>query len=284
MLKLYIEPCDSNNCAMSIINLMPHEKTSLEECHYIVSTKIPYGCINIPLIQDTLNSYKDSSKKVLVFLLSDYNEPLNVPESVLFFRAGMYKSQKKPNEFLIPYIWTESGMESTQFNPLPKRIIQPLVGFCGTLSSHPCRNQHINRLNMSPDIRKKFIIRSDYWAGKPHDKEVVSDFVKNIQETHFTLSSRGAGNWSARFYQVLYLGRIPIVVNTDLVMPFEDRINWRDVIVFCDSENDISNNVRTFWRTKDIVQAQYKCKEIYNNYLSPQSWCRILAEELLSKA
>ena len=188
MLKLYIEPGDTNTCAMGIINLMPHEKTSLEECHYIVSTKIPYGYINIPLIQDTLNSYKDSSKKVLIFLLSDFNEPLNVPENVLFFRAGMYKSHRKSNEYLIPHIWTEDGMTNVPFNPLPKRIIHPTVGFCGTLTSHPCRIQHLNRLNMAPDIKKKFIIRSDYWAGKPYDKEVVSDFVKNIQETHFTLS------------------------------------------------------------------------------------------------
>jgi hypothetical protein len=31
---------------------------------------------------------------------------------------------------------------------------------------------------------------------------------------------------------VLYLGRISLVVNTDLVLPFEDRINWSTVIIF----------------------------------------------------
>ncbi len=134
---------------------------------------------------------------------------------------------------------------------------------------------------MATDIRKKFILRSDYWAGKPHDRQVINDFVKNIEDTYFTLSSRGAGNWSARFYQVMYLGRIPIVVNTDLVMPFEDKINWRDVIVFCDSENDLANNVRQFWRTKDIVQAQIRCKEIYEAYLTPEKWCKIIADEIL---
>jgi hypothetical protein len=190
----------------------------------------------------------------------------------------MYKSKKKPNEYLIPYIWSEDGLDS--FPPLIKRTHQPLVGFCGTHTSHPCRMGHLNRINMAPDIRKKFIIRTDYWAGKPHDKQVIADFVKNIKETYFTVCSRGAGNWSDRFYKVMFLGRIPIVVDTDIVLPFEDRINWRDIIVYCDSENDIANNIRNFWK-KDIVQAQLKIKEIYDTYLKPEKWCKIITDEIL---
>jgi len=164
--------------------------------------------------------------------------------------------------------------------PLIKKTHNPLVGFCGTISSDPCRIRHINKINMAADIRKKFILRSDYWAGKPHDKQVITDFVKNIEETYFTVCSRGAGNWSDRFYKVMFLGRIPIVVDTDLVLPFEDRINWRDIIVYCDSENDIANNIRQFWK-KDIVQAQMKCKEIYDTYLKPEKWCKIITDEIL---
>lgn len=284
LLKLYIEPYGQNTWTQGIIQNMPHEETTIEECDYIVSSKIYYGCADGTFLQEVVNSYRGLNKKVIIFMLSDFNEQLYIPDNVLLFRSGMYKSQKKPNEFLIPHIWTEHGMEGIGYSPLLTRSVHPIVGFCGTLNSHPCRIQHINKLNVALDIKKKFILRSDYWAGKPHDNQVITDFVKNIQETHFTLCSRGAGNWSARFYQVLYMGRIPIVVNTDLVMPFEDRINWRDVIVFCDSENDIANNVRTFWRTKDITQAQQQCRRIYNTYLSPQSWPRLLAEELLSKA
>jgi len=64
-------------------------------------------------------------------------------------------------------------------------------------------------------------------------------------------------------------------------LPFEDRINWRDIIVYCDSENDIAQNVKLFWSTKDIVQAQLRCKEIYNTYLAPERWGKIITEEIL---
>ena len=275
MLKLYIEPYGENIWTEGIIKYIPYIESTIEDCDYIVSSKIPYGCINSQLIQEVLLSY---TKKAIVFLLSDYNEPFDIPTNVLLFRSGMYTSKKKPNEYLIPYIWAEDGLDSLP--PLIKRTHQPLVGFCGTHTSHPCRMGHLNKINMASDIRKKFILRSDYWAGKPHDKQVIADFVQNIKETYFTVCSRGAGNWSDRFYKVMFLGRIPIVVNTDVVLPFEDRINWRDIIVYCDSENDIANNIRNFWK-KDIVQAQLKIKEIYDTYLKPEKWCKIITDEIL---
>jgi hypothetical protein len=279
-LKLYIEPYGDNGWTAGIIRHIPHIQSSIDDCDYIVSSKIPYGCINTSHIQEALLSYRDINKKVIVFMLSDYNEAFIVPSNVLFFRAGMYRSQRKSNEYLIPHIWTTDGLGDS-FPPLQTRAIHPLVGFCGSVTSHPCRIQHINKLQIAPDIKKKFILRGDYWAGKPHNKQVISEFINNIRDTHFTLSSRGAGNWSARFYQVMYLGRIPIVVNTDLVMPFEDKINWRDIIVFSNSENEIVNDIKNFWRTKDITQAQIKCKEIYNTYLTPEKWCRIITNEIL---
>jgi hypothetical protein len=279
-LKLYIEPYGSNDWTASIIQYLPHSVTTIDDCDYIVSSKIPYGTINCQTVQEALQSYRGVHKRVIVFMLSDINEPFDVPPNILFFRAGMYRSQRKPNEYLIPHIWSAHGL-GDRFEPLPKRTIHPLVGFCGTMTSHPCRVQHINKIQMTPDIKKKFIIRSEYWAGKPHDKQVIKEFVNNIKDTHFTLSSRGAGNWSARFYQVLYLGRIPIVVDTDLVMPFEDKINWRDLIVFCDYDNELPHCIKNFWSTRDIIHAQMKCKEIYDTYLTPENWCKIIATEIL---
>ena len=36
-----------------------------------------------------------------------------------------------------------------------------------------------------------------------------------------------------------------------------------------------------FWNTKDIVSAQNACKDIYNRYLSIESWCKIITDEVL---
>jgi hypothetical protein len=281
-LKLYIEPYGENGWTQTVTNVIPHTLVSIDECDYIVSSKIPWGCINNTLIQEVLNSYQNCNKKVLVFLLSDYNEPFDIPKNVLFFRTGFYKSQKRPNQYLLPFIFAEVELQGAQpLEPLAKVGAQPSVGFCGSITSHPSRLSFINKLKMATTIKKKLILKTEYWGGNPHNNGVVNEFVTNIKDTHFTLSTRGTGNWSARFYQVLYLGRIPIYVNTDMELPFEDRINWRDTIVYCDSENDIATNVKFFWSTKDIVQAQLRCKEIYNTYLAPHRWGKIITEEIL---
>jgi hypothetical protein len=279
MLQLYVEDYENKtNWIHSIIQHMTYEETTIEDCDYIISSIIPYGCTSPSFIQQALLSYENNKKRVIVFLLSDYNEPLHIPKNVLLFRSGMYRSQRKPNEYLIPYVWVQLGIQDT--TPLFKKGTKPVIGFCGSIASHPCRVQHLNQIKRQPDMKTNFIIRTNYWAGKPHDPEVIQQFIKNVRDTYFTVCSRGAGNWSARFYEVLSLGRIPIVVDTDMVLPLEDKINWRDIIVLCDTENDIPNAIRTFWNQKDMVQAQQRCKQIYEEFLSPTKWCSFLIEDL----
>jgi hypothetical protein len=280
MLKLHTE--SKEPWIEYILSFIPHNTSDINECDYIVSTKLPWGTINAQLIQDTLQSYSACNKKVLVFLVSDYNNPVNIPSNVLLFRTGLYKSQKKVNEYLLPFLWADSEMKNEpSFPPLPKVGIHPTVGFCGSIISHPSRVQFINRLKSAPNIKKNFILKTEYWGGNPHNINVITEFVNNIKGSYFTLSTRGTGNWSARFYQVLSLGRIPIVVDTDLMLPFEDKINWRDVIVYCDSDTNLTNNVLQFWQQKDIIHAQIRCKEIYDTYLSAEKWCKIITEEIL---
>jgi hypothetical protein len=281
LLKFYVEP-DESHWTDIILDNIAHIKISKEDSDFIFSRKLKWGVINYSSIQEVLNSYRDESKRVLIFLISDCNEPFDIPPNVLFFRTGMYKSQKKSNEYLLPYLGAKSDLlNHVPLDPLLKRGVNPHVGFCGSITSHPSRVGYINKLKMHPGIKKSFILKSEYWGGNPHNPNIVAEFVKNIRETYFTLSTRGTGNWSARFYQVMYLGRIPIVINTDLVLPFEDRIDWNNVIVYCNSENELNDKILQFWNTKDIVSAQNTCKDIYNRYLSIEGWCKIITDEVL---
>jgi len=228
-----------------------------------------------------MDSYRSIDKKVIVFFLSDYNHEIDVPLHVLLFRSGMFRSQQKPNEFLLPYIWVLHELKGEHaFTPLEKRGRYPLVGFCGSIISDPCRIRHVDRLRQSIAIKTKFLLRTAYWAGKNGDQTVIDEFKKNVESTYFTLCSRGTGNFSSRFYQVLYMGRIPIVVNTDMVLPLEDRINWNDVIVWCQTEEELVSKTKEWWN-KDMVSAQIKCKEIYEQYLQPAKWCEIIQKEIL---
>jgi hypothetical protein len=282
LLKLNIEPYGENKWIEQLVKHIPHIESSIEDCDYIVSTKFSWGVTDSTLIQDVLYSYKDILKKVIIFLVSDYNEPVEIPKNIIFFRTGFYKSKKKSNEYLLPYPGTIADLHNEpSFTPLGKINQYPIVGFCGFIHSHPTRLKFINKLKSIPKIKNNFVIKDQYWGGNPHNINTINDFVNNIKNSHITLCIRGTGNWSARFYQVLYLGRIPLFINSDMMLPFEDKINWKDIIIYCDSIYNMVENIRMFWLTKDIIQAQIKCKEIYDTYLAPEKWCKIITDEIL---
>ena len=74
---------------------------------------------------------------------------------------------------------------------------------------------------------------------RPHDKDLIDDFKNNILQSHFTVSNRGAGNCSMRLYQVLSLGRIPILLDSYMVFPLEDEINWDQYLIRAKTEKEL---------------------------------------------
>ena len=60
----------------------------------------------------------------------------------------------------------------------------------------------------------------------------AGNFFQNISDTDYTICIRGTGNFSQRLYEVLAFGRIPIFIDTDSILPYDEIINWRDYCVW----------------------------------------------------
>jgi len=58
--------------------------------------------------------------------------------------------------------------------------------------------------------------QSDYRQG----------FYKSIHRSLYSVCCRGTENYAIRFYETLCLGRIPVVVDTDLRLPLEESIDY----------------------------------------------------------
>ena len=95
-------------------------------------------------------------------------------------------------------------------------------------------------------------------------------------ESDFTLASRGDGNYSARFYEALSLGVVPIIPDTDIVLPFEEVIPYDEFIVRIplDSLNKAPLIVSSFYEeNKDNWNLiQEKARSYFTRYLSPASF------------
>ena len=80
-----------------------------------------------------------------------------------------------------------------------------------------------------------------------------------------------------RFYESLCLGRIPLFIDTDCKLPFEDQINWSDICIWVDASelNRIGEIVIDFHHSmtnNQFIEKQVYCRELWVNYLSKEGF------------
>ena len=248
------------------------------KCNITIDCTLRWAETNPQMIQSILNSYISTQKTVFVFLIGDIDTTFDVPPNVRLYRTSLYKSKQVQNEFVLPYVWEGA---THAFSPLEKTS-KPIVGFCGLDSFY--RKKTLSLLSQNENVQTNFILRNQFMCGVTHDEffavrnnetnqmETVQAFYDNIKQSHFTICNRGVGNFTIRFYQVLSSGRIPILINTDLVLPFSDEIDWNEIIVIANSEEELIQRLIDYWEQKDIVSMQKKCREIYETYFNGTSF------------
>lgn len=256
-----------------------------------------------------------ASKKTCVFFWHDLTETVSL-QNCMVIRTSVNKSRQQANEQVMP-AWSEDFLQCYLGNHLVLRQkgVKPTVGFCGATDPlHPAaslqlrntckrlanafgcgehdlsrslRSQALNYLYESPEISANFILR-DRFLGRTDGsssseleadrlKRVRREYVDNMVESDYVLCMRGAGNFSYRLYETLSCGRIPIFVNTDCSLPFENWINYKDYFVWVE-EGDltrISDIVAAHYShltQKNFLELQHECRRLWETYLSPTGY------------
>ncbi|HJU48582.1 MAG TPA: exostosin family protein, partial [Gaiellaceae bacterium] len=101
-------------------------------------------------------------------------------------------------------------------------------------------------------------------------------------ESDYVVCARGGGNFSYRLYEALSLGRIPIFIDTDCVLPFETEIDWRSLCVWVDERelDEIGDRLAAFHAALDgdgLEERQRECRRVFETYLSVEGFFRHLA-------
>lgn len=206
-------------------------------------------------------------KPLVVFCSGD--SPANLPfgNLVLFEAAGCRSTpglayHSGEPRFLPDYIQHYCGGELH----IRQKSDIPVIGFCGQADPSPLRKavrsarlrwrQILHRAGIirwqpppfettsfrarvlrqfenQSSLKTNFIVRQRYQAGSAKHRSDSSparmEFIHNILNSDYTLCMRGGGNYSLRFYEALALGRIPVFIDTDCLLPFEDKIPYRSL-------------------------------------------------------
>lgn len=150
---------------------------------------------------------------------------------------------------------------------LRRRIIDLTVKY--TEDYHPFypvgnkRYKLLNKIKNASEIESNFIFRNKYRArekGLGSQEKTTLEFFENIQNNIYTFCLRGNGNFSVRFYETLMMGRIPLLIDTDVRLPLADYIDWNKHCVIV-SEKSIVKDLVHFHESK----TEEELKEIQEN-------------------
>ncbi len=136
-------------------------------------------------------------------------------------------------------------------------------------------------LAASPLLKSRFISRARYRDGAADDEmreQSSREFYQNIAETDYTLCVRGGGNFSKRFYETLAMGRIPALVDTDCLLPFEPDLPWHDYIVRVsgDDLNSLPRRIADHFASltqAGLEEQKRKCRQLWARAALPRP-CR----------
>lgn len=228
---------------------------------FILSTKFVWGVAGFEPHQTFLTEYGKQPKKVLVFWITDCNDVFEVPPNVYFFRTSLYRRWRNPTEDILPFVF--DPFEGQELRVLA-RTTQPIIGFCGGVWSN--RKPTLDVFRVDDRFQTLYIEHDHFSAGT---REM---YKENILNSHFTICDRGAGNFTMRFWHVLSLGRVPILVEDDMVWPFAREIDWNKICVRAQDPLDLAEKTFLFYNTYPPEEVQRLCLETYQRYFTQKHY------------
>ncbi len=236
-----------------------------------------------------------SHKRLIIFAYGDAEQTISIPGAIVF-TYQMYSYQHRKNEIKMPPLCEDFTL-LTDFYCREKTRNKPSLGFCGRAEYGSflgqCkvilqtlvfgakkgiyfRKKIVDFLLNATLILPQFIIRHSYSANKKtielSPEEARRDFIQNLQGCDFSLDIRGDSNESTRFYEALSLGRIPVVIDTGRVFPFEKEINYNEFILRIpyNRYKETPQIVADFYRTltpEEFRRKQLRAREVFEKYL-----------------
>lgn len=238
------------------------EKTEIENCDYV---GVPFKFnINDARLYSICEHAKTYNKKVIAFYNDDDEQKYNLPENLILFRTSVGRSNIESNERVFPALITDDCIFTEE--------CKNSIGFCGVYNS--------NRREMLENIEKVYpvdkIIRSGFWSPELPKFKGKREFIKNMSDNKYIFCMRGNGNFSYRFYETLCYGRVPVLINTDTILPLENIIDWDKHIIFINPE-EIKNLPSIIKERKFDLKAN---RELWEEYFSPHGFLKNLEKYL----
>jgi hypothetical protein len=267
--------------------------------------------------------------RLLVFAGGDLEPVVPFPSAVLFHPGLHRSRRRAQPAFASPYSFTDRVPVYAGDLVVRPRRETPVVGFCGQASARrgaaavrrtraalararavagaatvvpndlpthvELRREVLRRLAADDSVETNFVIRDRYRAGM--GREAVADpqhphnveFHRNLIESDYVVCVRGTGNFSARFFEAVSFGRIPVLVDTDSRLPFDFAMDWRELCVWVD-RHDVAAVGRRIAEFHDALDArgfedlQHRLRDLWLERLTENGFFAHLGDHFRSSS
>jgi hypothetical protein len=144
------------------------------------------------------------------------------------------------------------------------------------LATTSLRNKILQVAEKHVGLLTQFIRRKKYRGGAQTDEQMhktTMEFYDNMVDSDYIVCVRGGGNFSVRFYETLAMGRIPLYIHTDGVLPFDDVIDWHKHAVWIDIKdlNQLGDKLLAFHKQftpESFVAMQQANRKIWEEHMT----------------
>jgi hypothetical protein len=246
-----------------------HERVqSMEECDVCVMPfKYDEKDDRLWAAQQEAEHYE---KMVVAFYNDDNSAPVNPPGSnILVFKTSVDKSRMTVRERVMPVIIPDHFPCDIE---LGNTVRDGIITFCGHLEG--VRKQIFDKMCTIWCSGRQFIERSGFWAAGMDKLVARREYYSNMLSGSYTLCMRGGGNFSYRFYEALSFGRVPVLIDTDNVLPFEDHIDWDKYIMRISFDDFMKSNISDFVTNRRANFSPIENRKLWEKWFSPEGYAK----------
>ena len=232
---------------------------------------------------------KQRHDKINFFIWNtDDEKPSMANKNTFVFRTSGSSKNKKPTEFgfswCSPILFKEQlySIKTSSFEPIYNELS---IGFCGAKGGNPEKDVRGKCIDyfLKSELKSNFILRDKFIRAFPkhlQEKYRNIDYIENMKDNIFTLAPRGGGNWSLRLYETMAYGRIPVLYDSNMLLPFDDKIDWKNTIIFGKNCEELEQQIIEWYsKGEDFIKSkQIECRNIWEQYLSMEGFSNNLLD------
>lgn len=276
------------------------------------------------LFDECVRTAREACLPLLIDGLGDVESPIST-ENAYVLRYGGYRFLSKRGRIQVP-LFADDLLERCRGGRLDirkKEEGKPSVGFAGWAKLS--FKQYLRTVVKELPVRLRGIFDSRYractkgvlWRQKTieilQDSSQVSlnllarvsfsgsartaegsmqklreEMVDTILQSDYALDVRGDANNSVRLFEILSLGRIPVIVDTERNFPFGDKIDYSSFALIVDFRDikRLPERIAEFHKNispERFEQMQRNARDAYVHYFRVDALTRHLVEELRTK-